>query len=147
MALVGVLAATGASAQTPATTGTPSGTPPVVTPMRPGAAAPMTTAPMTTAPMATAPMTTAPGPVVTRTPAAPGDHNPAVATTAANAPQPAHGHNSFTQREAMRRMGRNGYTQVTELKKDTDGVWRGKGMKDGGSVGVWLDYKGNVGQQ
>jgi hypothetical protein len=32
-------------------------------------------------------------------------------------------------------------------KKDGDGVWRGMGKKDGQQVSVWLDYKGNVGQQ
>jgi hypothetical protein len=33
---------------------------------------------------------------------------------------------------------------VSELKKDDDGVWRGKAMKDGKSVDVSLDYQGNV---
>lgn len=76
-----------------------------------------------------------------------GDRNQAVTTTSANAPQPARGHNSFSMGEARRRITRNGYATVSDLKKDNNGVWRGTATKDGASVGVWLDYKGNVGQQ
>src|SRR3954470_3798082 len=77
--------------------------------------------------------------------AASGDRNQPVATTDANAPQPAHGRNSFTAGEAQRRIERNGYTEVTGLRKDGDGVWRGTATKGGNQVKVWLDYKGNVG--
>jgi len=79
--------------------------------------------------------------------AAGGDSNQAVATTAANAAQPAKGANSFSDGEAQRRIESRGYATVADLKKDGDGVWRGSAMKDGAKVGVWLDYKGNVGQQ
>ncbi len=81
----------------------------------------------------------------TGTAAAAGDRNQGVATTSANAPQPARGRNSFTEGEARRRIERNGYQNVTGLKKDDGGVWRGNGMKDGQSEQVWLDYKGNAG--
>ena len=77
--------------------------------------------------------------------AAAGDRNQAVTTTNANAPQPAKGANSFTDGEARRRVESNGYTEVTGLQKDSDGVWHGAAKKDGNSVKVWLDYKGNVG--
>ena len=80
------------------------------------------------------------------TAAASGDRNQAVATTNANAPQPARGSNSFTQNEARRRLERNGFQSVNGLTKDNGGVWRGTAMKDGQSVPVWLDYKGNTGQ-
>jgi len=76
-----------------------------------------------------------------------GNRNQAVTTTAANAPQPAKGANSFTAGEARRRIESAGYSTVADLKKDDDGIWRGHGMKNGGPVGVWLDYKGNIGQQ
>ncbi len=79
--------------------------------------------------------------------AAGSDTNQAVATTAANATQPAKGANSFSDGEARRRIESRGYATVADLKKDGDGVWRGSAMKDGANVGVWLDYKGNVGQQ
>ena len=79
--------------------------------------------------------------------AAAGDSNQAVATTNANAPQPAKGANSFSDGEARRRMESSGYANVADLKKDDDGVWRGSATKDGAKVGVWLDYKGNIGQQ
>lgn len=78
--------------------------------------------------------------------AASGDTNQAVVTTGANADQPAKGANSFTRGQARSRIAKKGYTHVTGLKKDSDGVWRGTGTKDGAPVQVWLDYKGNVGQ-
>jgi len=78
--------------------------------------------------------------------AASGNTNQAVATTNANASQPAKGANSFTEAEARRRIEANGFSNVTGLAKDADGVWRGKAQqKDGGSTEVWLDYKGNAG--
>jgi hypothetical protein len=80
------------------------------------------------------------------TAAASGDRNQAVATTGANAPQPARGSNSFSQGEAQRRIGAAGFQNVGALTKDDGGVWRGTATKDGRSVGVWLDYKGNTGQ-
>lgn len=79
--------------------------------------------------------------------AASGDRNQAVTTTGANAAQPARGSNSFTQNEARRRLERNGFQGVSGLSKDSGGVWRGTATKDGQSVQVWLDYKGNTGQQ
>jgi hypothetical protein len=79
------------------------------------------------------------------TSAASGNSNQAVATTHANAPIPAKGANSFTMTEASKRIANTGFTNVTGLSKDTDGVWHGHAQKDGTSTGVWLDYKGNVG--
>ena len=76
--------------------------------------------------------------------AASGDSNQAVATTSANAPQPARGANSFTEGEARRRIERRGFQQVAGLHKDDGGVWRGTASRNGASVPVWLDYKGNV---
>ena len=80
------------------------------------------------------------------TAAASGDRNQAVVTTNANAPQPARGANSFSQGEAQRRIGAAGFQGVGALTKDNGGVWRGTASKDGRSVAVWLDYKGNIGQ-
>lgn len=77
--------------------------------------------------------------------AASGNRNQAVATTNANANQPAKGANSFTEAEARRRIEASGFSNVTGLAKDADGVWRGKAQKDGASTEVWLDYKGNAG--
>ena len=45
-----------------------------------------------------------------------------------------------------RRIEAAGFSNVTGLAKDTEGVWRGKAQqKTGGPVDVWLDYKGNTG--
>ena len=83
----------------------------------------------------------------TGTAAASGDRNQAVTTTNANAPQPARGSNSFTMGQARGRIEHSGIQNVAGLRKDDGGVWRGSGTKDGRQVNVWLDYKGNVGQQ
>jgi hypothetical protein len=80
------------------------------------------------------------------TAAASGNDNQAVATTNANAPTPAHGANSFTMAQARTRMAKDGYQNITDLKKDQSGVWHAKAQKDGTTTMVWLDYKGNIGQ-
>jgi len=79
------------------------------------------------------------------TAAASGNGNQAVATTTANAPAPAKGANSFTMGEARSRIEKNGFSDVSDLAKDDQGIWRGKAKKDGDTTSVWLDYKGNVG--
>lgn len=56
---------------------------------------------------------------------------------------PADGANSFTQDQARERLAKAGY-QVTTLTKDAQGVWTGKATRDGKSMTVGLDYKGNV---
>jgi hypothetical protein len=54
------------------------------------------------------------------------------------------GANSFTQAEARQRIEKNGYADVTDLAKDSQGIWHGVALKDGHRIGVALDYKGNV---
>lgn len=73
---------------------------------------------------------------------------PSVTTSNANnktSAAPVKGRNSFTMGEARRRIEKGGFSQVTALKKDTDGIWRGKAMKSGSAVDVYCDYQGNVG--
>jgi|SRR5579862_3035753 len=57
---------------------------------------------------------------------------------------PIQGRNSFTEGEAMSRIEKRGFTDVSQLAKDDNGVWRGKAMKDGKQVDVSLDFEGNV---
>jgi len=77
--------------------------------------------------------------------AASGDTNQAVATTRQNADVPAKGANSFTEGEAQSRIQSKGYSNISGLSKNNDGIWEGKANKGGSQVTVWLDYKGNVG--
>jgi hypothetical protein len=114
-----------------------------------GAVAVAQPAPTRPPPIQTAPAaTTAPAPAKPQdTSAASGNSNQAVATTNANAPTPARGANSFTEGEARRRIESNGYSNVSGLTKDGNGVWRGNAQKGSQQAQVWLDYKGNVGQQ
>lgn len=142
MVFTSALLATAASAQTTSTSPSSPSAPVVTT--TPGATLPA--APGTNTSTGTVPSAG----VIDRNTgaaAAAGDRNQAVVTTGANAPQPAKGANSFSDGEARRRIESSGYSTVAELKKDDNGVWRGNAMKDGAKVGVWLDYKGNIGQQ
>jgi len=54
------------------------------------------------------------------------------------------GANSFTESQARGRLTDQGYTAVSGLKKDKDGVWRGRATKDTKSMAVGVDYKGNI---
>ena len=66
--------------------------------------------------------------------------NPTVHTTA----MAAKGRNSFTEAQARGRIAKDGYTSVSKLNKNDNGVWQGTAMKAGAKVNVALDYKGNV---
>lgn len=57
---------------------------------------------------------------------------------------PLKGANSFTEDQAKDRAKAAGFTAVSSLKKDGDGVWRGNAMKDGKATDIAVDYKGNV---
>ena len=54
------------------------------------------------------------------------------------------GLNSFTQAQAREHIAKSGYASVSPLTKGDDGVWRGMAQKDGRTVKVALDFKGNV---
>ena len=72
-------------------------------------------------------------------------HNPAIKNpTVQNTTDAAAGRNSFTQRQAETRISNAGYSHVSKLAKDENGVWQGRTMKDGKPVMVALDYKGDV---
>lgn len=64
--------------------------------------------------------------------------------TEQNPGAPVAGKNSFTEGQAKSRIEDAGYKNVTGLKLDGQGVWRGTAMKDGKKAGVSLDYQGNV---
>ncbi|MDJ0387685.1 hypothetical protein QMO56_06135 [Roseomonas sp. E05] len=57
---------------------------------------------------------------------------------------PAAGANSFTQGQARDRIAAAGYTDIQNLRKDEQGVWRGQAMRNGQRVDVGLDFKGQV---
>jgi hypothetical protein len=77
--------------------------------------------------------------------AAEGPSNPAIRTEEGNnASRPVAGANSFTEGEAKSRIESRGFTNVSELKKDDNGIWRGKAQQNGRNVNVALDFQGNV---
>ncbi len=74
-----------------------------------------------------------------------GSHNPAVKDpTPVTTQAAAKGRNSFTESQAQGRIAKAGYSNVSKLVKNGNGVWQGSAMKDGAKVNVALDYKGNV---
>jgi hypothetical protein len=62
----------------------------------------------------------------------------------ARAPTLAKGQNSFTRTEARGRIEKAGYTDVTGLVMDANGLWQAQAMHGGQRVNVALDYKGVV---
>ncbi len=77
--------------------------------------------------------------------------NEAVTVKPADSPQSTGsvepGANSFTEGQARSRIEAQGFTNVMELKKDEQGIWRGRATKNGQSTAVMLDFKGNVATQ
>src|SRR6186713_2835047 len=61
-----------------------------------------------------------------------------------NSNAPVAGRNSFTEGQTKSKIEDAGYANVTELKKDDNGVWRGKASKSGSSTAVSVDFQGNV---
>jgi hypothetical protein len=111
---------------------TPPGGTTALVPAAPGSAVLPMTAPAPTAMMPVPKVTT---PTATTTTAATG-----AATATGGAP----GANSFTEGQAKSRLEKEGYTAVSGLTKDADGIWRGTAMKNAKSVSVGVDYKGNI---
>jgi hypothetical protein len=70
--------------------------------------------------------------------------NPAVASPTQTGEAPAAGANSFTESQARSRLESQGFVSATELTKDKDGIWRGNATKNGKSLSVSVDYKGNI---
>lgn len=68
---------------------------------------------------------------------------PAVKTEQ-NPGAPVAGKNSFTEAQAKARIEEAGYTDVTGLKLDDQGVWRASATKEGKQASVSLDFQGNV---
>jgi protein CpxP len=87
--------------------------------------------------------TSAPAPTPVTPPAVAPPMAPIAASPSTTTP-PVPGANSFTEGEARSRIEASGYTNVTDLQKDSQSIWRGKAMKDGKSVSVSLDFQGHV---
>jgi hypothetical protein len=78
-------------------------------------------------------------------PAQSGPNNSAVNSPGHNnSNSPVAGRNSFTEGQAKSKIEDAGYANVTELKKDDNGVWRGKASKGGAATAVSVDFQGNV---
>jgi hypothetical protein len=71
--------------------------------------------------------------------------NPPMATAPSNDPNaPLPGANSFTETQAKQRIEKAGFTQVSNLKKDDQGIWRATAKQGDKQTKVALDFRGNV---
>lgn len=94
-------------------------------PMQPGGSAvPSVIAPTRTAPAADAPRTAA---------------LPIVDAASLQA-----GSNSFTEGQARARLEEAGFTGIQGLTKNDAGFWRGRGMRNGSSTDVAMDFQGRI---
>lgn len=57
------------------------------------------------------------------------------------------GANSFTEAQVRSRLEEAGFKDVADLRKDDQGIWRGRATQNGRQVTIGLDYKGNVSTQ
>lgn len=65
-------------------------------------------------------------------------------TTAPGAPDAAATAAATTELQARERIDKQGYTAVTGLKQDAQGLWHGSATKDGKTVEIMLDKDGKV---
>ena len=72
------------------------------------------------------------------------DRTPAPHAATTTDATPANRGNLFTEEQARNHLARLGYTNISELTKDENGAWRGAAMKDGKTIMVGIDVKGNV---
>jgi hypothetical protein len=73
-----------------------------------------------------------------------GPGNKAINSEQKNSNAPVAGRNSFTEAQAKSAIEKAGYSSITELKKDDNGVWRGKASKGGSATSISVDFQGNV---
>ena len=81
------------------------------------------------------------GPVLAQTS---GTTSPVTAATAPSAAAPVPGANSFTEGEARKHIESHGFTDVSGLRKDDQGIWHAEAKQNGKKGRVALDFKGNV---
>lgn len=58
--------------------------------------------------------------------------------------QPAAGSNSFTETQAKERLMQGGYSKISALKEDGNGIWRGTARMKNTTQKVAVDYQGNI---
>jgi protein CpxP len=77
-----------------------------------------------------------------------GSSNPAVTNKPADSPSSTGplepGANSFTEGQARSRLEAQGLSNITDLRKDEQGIWHGKATRNGQAVSVGIDYKGTI---
>ena len=57
---------------------------------------------------------------------------------------PAAGNNSFTEEQARGHLANAGYTNITGMTQDDQGVWHGTATMGGKTGPVSLDYQGSI---
>ena len=80
----------------------------------------------------------------TTTPTNPTTTTPPAAASKPTETPPVAGANSFTEAQAKDRIEKAGFTEVSNLRKGDDGIWRGSAKQGDKQVTVALDFRGNV---
>jgi hypothetical protein len=70
------------------------------------------------------------------------DPLPEIAKVNPAAPLP--GANSFTRKQAKRRLLSFGFSDVGTLAKDDNGIWRGRAVRNGRKLSVAVDFQGSI---
>ena len=73
----------------------------------------------------------------------PGMENPSVVQPKTETP-PLPGANSFSEGQARKLIESQGYSEVSALVNDRQGIWHGTAKRDAAKVHVSVDYKGHV---
>lgn len=92
----------------------------------------------------TPPKDSASPPAVTQSPTPPTASEKSQSAPRADETPPLSGANSFTENQAKERVADAGFTQISSLTKDAQGIWRGTATKGGQQVNVAVDFRGNV---
>ena len=69
---------------------------------------------------------------------------PAATPARRRKPRPPPKGNLFTEQQAREHLSHLGYSGISNLTKDENGVWRGSATKDGNTRTVAVDVKGAV---
>ncbi len=73
----------------------------------------------------------------------PGMENPGVVQPKGDTP-PVPGANSFSEGQARSLIESQGYSDISALTNDREGIWRGTARQGGARVHVSVDYQGHV---
>ncbi len=131
--IFGAIASATASAQTTPSQSPPSQFPPSQSPTFQSLPSQSTTSQSTTS-----------TPPAVLSPSGPGPRSEAPREGIVDAAMLESGANSFTEGQASGRFEAAGFTAIQGLNKDEAGFWRGRGMRNGATTDLAMDFRGRI---